>query len=170
MFPGMEKGIRELTGMLPQVEQIVFQIGKAIGALARESGQGLTGAGFEDFFDFLERQAKPMLVELGQTIGNFVEGFAAMVVAFEPLSTRFSAGLLGVSEAFAEWALNEDAPRVLSANLLDKQGLYRSNPPDPKNDRIWNTASRQAASTRLTPVALLANGTVRDARGLASST
>ena len=30
--------------------------------------------------------------------------------------------------------------------------------------------SRQAASTRLTPVALLANGTVRDARGFASST
>ena len=31
-------------------------------------------------------------------------------------------------------------------------------------------ASRTAASTRLTPVALLANGTVRDARGLTSST
>ena len=31
-------------------------------------------------------------------------------------------------------------------------------------------ASRQAASTRLTPVALLANGTVREARGFASST
>jgi hypothetical protein len=31
-------------------------------------------------------------------------------------------------------------------------------------------ASRQAAWTRLTPVALLANGTVREARGFASST
>ena len=30
--------------------------------------------------------------------------------------------------------------------------------------------SRQAASTRLTPIALLANGTVREALGLASST
>ena len=31
-------------------------------------------------------------------------------------------------------------------------------------------ASRQAASTRFTPIALLANGTVRDARGFTSST
>ena len=38
------------------------------------------------------------------------------------------------------------------------------------SDRVSPAASRQAAWTRFTPVALLANGTVREARGFASST
>ena len=40
----------------------------------------------------------------------------------------------------------------------------------PRSASFAPAARRHAASTRLTPVALLANGTVRDARGFASST
>ena len=39
-----------------------------------------------------------------------------------------------------------------------------------RSDRRAPAASRQAASTRFTPIALLANGTVREARGFASIT
>ena len=40
----------------------------------------------------------------------------------------------------------------------------------PSSDSFAPAATRQAAATRLTPVAFDANGTVRDARGFASST
>ena len=39
-----------------------------------------------------------------------------------------------------------------------------------RSDTLAPAVRRHAASTRFTPVALLTNGTVRDARGFASST
>jgi hypothetical protein len=52
---------------------------------------------------------------------------------------------LSLDKVFAEWSLNEDEPRLLCANLLHKyKEPYRSNPPNEKNDRIWNTIVRKA--------------------------
>lgn len=104
MFPGITEGLREMLEILPEVETIITNISEAIGELATASGEGLTGSGFADFFTWLEQNAKPLLIDLGNTLGNFAEGFAAMLVGFDPLTQSFSDGLLRMSESFATWA------------------------------------------------------------------
>lgn len=103
-FPGAEAGIREFMDMLPKVNYVVHEIAEGMGQLTFEAGQGLSGEKFSEFFAFLERDAKPILLDFGRTFGNFAEGFANLLVAFVPLSNDFSKGLLGMSRDFAEWS------------------------------------------------------------------
>ena len=111
MFPGMTEGITEVMDLLPQLGDIVTEISEAIGQLAAEAGEGLSGEGFAEFFDWLETNAKPLLVDMGRTLGNFAQGFGDMLVGFDPLIQDFSGGLLNMSRNFAAWAdnLNESA-------------------------------------------------------------
>ena len=104
MFPGMQEGIENLIPLLPKAQSIITEIATAVGDLSAQMGAGLSGAGFADFFDYLETDARPLLMEMGNTIGNFVEGLGAMVVAFSPLTDSFSGGFLKMSESFAAWA------------------------------------------------------------------
>lgn len=106
MFPGMEEGLNELLDLLPQVEDVVSNVSRSIGELAADTGAGLSGEGFADFFDYLENEAAPTLVAMGHTFGNFAEGLANMLVEFAPLSDDFTQGLLHMSEAFVDWTDN----------------------------------------------------------------
>jgi hypothetical protein len=63
---------------------------------------------------------------------------------------------LSFDKVFAEWSLNEDEPRLLCANLLHKfKEPYRSNPPNEKIDRIWNTIVRKANGVNVGIAALV---------------
>lgn len=113
MFGGFEDGITSLLDLLPQVDRIVGQISEGIGELAAGAGAGLAGEGFSDFFDFLESDAKRILVELGDTIGNLGAGFANLMVAFAPSTRDFSSGLVDLTQSFQDW----------SAALSDTEGF-----------------------------------------------
>lgn len=117
IFPGLEDGITSLMTKLPQFRSIVQEIASGLGDLFAGGGKALAGPRFAEFFDFLERNAKPLLVEMGQTIGNFVEGLAAMMVAFEPLTMRFSSGFQQMSRDFADWAQGLDESEGFSRFL-----------------------------------------------------
>ena len=136
MFPGVEAGITSLMDLLPRLSSIVGDISEGLGQLASSSGAGLSGEGYAEFFDYLDARAKPLLIEMGETIGNFAEGIGAMIVAFAPLTDKFSAGLLGMSESFVAWSqglsestsfqdflgyIEQSTPKVLSlfGDLVD---------------------------------------------------
>ncbi len=104
MFPGVIDGLEELRDLAPQVEQIVAKVSGTLGDLVSDAGEGLAGPRFAEFFDFLEADAAPTLEQMGRTVGNIADGFAAMLVAFAPLSRDFSGGMLEMSRAFADWA------------------------------------------------------------------
>ena len=129
MFPGVEDGITSIMDLLPRLQSIVTDVGEGMGQLAASSGAGLAGDGYAEFFEYLDARAKPLLIEMGETIGNFAEGIGAMMVAFAPMTDKFSAGLLGMSESFAQWSqglsesssfqeflryIEQSAPKVLS--------------------------------------------------------
>ena len=111
MFPGMEDGIESLLTMMPQLERVTTEVAQAIGELSSDAGEGLAGPRFREFFDYLERDAKGLLIEMGQTVGNFIDGIGAMIVAFGPLTAQFSSGFESMSKSFADWAhgLDESA-------------------------------------------------------------
>jgi tetratricopeptide (TPR) repeat protein len=109
LFPGVEDSIRTFVDdLLPRVKVVVSEVAGAMGDLAREGSQALAGPRWEAFFEFLQTQARPTLVEMSRAIGNFTNGFANLLVAFGPMTEDFSRGLLKMSRSFAEWSANLD--------------------------------------------------------------
>lgn len=104
LFPGVEDGIRSLMDRAPQVNRIIAEISGALGDLAAEGGDALASDKFDAFFDYIEHEARPILMDMGRTLGNVTEGLANMLVAFDPLSDQFSGGLLDMSRDFARWS------------------------------------------------------------------
>jgi len=103
LFPGMEDGIESLLTRLPQVERIVGEVSGAIGDLMAEAGDNLADPRWDEFFTFIENEARTTLTDLGHTIGNLGEGFANLWMAFDPLSDNFSQSFLQMSRDFAKW-------------------------------------------------------------------
>lgn len=104
MFPGVIDGLEKFMVLAPQFNRIVAELGSGMGQLASEAGGGLSSERFADFFDYLENDAKPILVDMGRTMGNFADGLLNMLVAFGPLSADFSTGLLEMSRSFVAWS------------------------------------------------------------------
>jgi hypothetical protein len=103
LFPGVEDGIRDLMTRLPEVERIIGIIASTSGELIAETGESLAGPKWDEFFGFLESEARPTLINLGRSIGNVTEGFANLRMAFDPLSDDFSRSFLQLSRDFAQW-------------------------------------------------------------------
>ncbi len=103
LLPGVQEGLTEFTTLLPQVERIVSEVASSLGDLAAEAGTNLAGPEWEEFFTFLETEARPTLMAMGRSLGNFAEGFANLWMAFDPLSDNFSQSFLEMSRDFAEW-------------------------------------------------------------------
>lgn len=108
-FPGLEVGIEEFATLIPKLRDIVGGIGEAIGDLSASAGKGLAGPRFRDFFNYLDNEAQPILMQMGRTAGNLFDGLAAMIVAFGPLTKDFSGGFEDMSESFADWAHERDS-------------------------------------------------------------
>ena len=103
LFPGVESGLTDLMDLLPNAERIISQIATGMGQVIAEAGDNLNDPRWQEFFAFLEHEAKPTLVTMGRTLGNFAEGFANLWMAFDPLSDQFSKSFLDMSRDFAKW-------------------------------------------------------------------
>jgi hypothetical protein len=130
LLPGVTDGIDSLLTRLPQVRRIITEISQASGELASEAGAGLAGPGFDSFFRYLETDAKPILLDLGRTLGTFAEGIGHLFVGFAPEEQAFSTFLLNAAKGFNSWAegleradgasdimkyLSENGPKVADA-------------------------------------------------------
>lgn len=109
MFPGAISGIESLMTMLPRFKVLITEISGAVGDLMASAGEDLAGPEWAEFFDWLSRTARPVLTEMGNTLGNFAQGLGSMLVAFDPLTRSFSAGFEDMSKSFADWAANLDS-------------------------------------------------------------
>lgn len=104
LLPGVEDGLNHVLNLLPQVKDVIFNISSTLGDLTREAGAGLDSSKWRDFIGYLDTNARPILTEMGHTVGNLASGFASLIQAFDPLSRSFSSELLSMSAAFAKWA------------------------------------------------------------------
>lgn len=103
-LPGLAEGIEGFLSRGPQLNNIVGQLAASLGDLSTSAGEALGGERFDAFFDYLDREAGPLLTEFGQSLGYIAEGLANMLVAFEPASSEFSSGLVEMTERFADWS------------------------------------------------------------------
>lgn len=90
---------RALEDLAPTFELSVA----AVDNLMRALSKNIDASDVQAFFDFLNRNAGPMLESVGKALGNFGVGILNLVVAFEPLAKSMSDGFLKMSESFRDW-------------------------------------------------------------------
>jgi phage-related protein len=76
----------------------------AVNSLMDSLSKSVDSKPMQEFFNFLNKSAGPMLETIGKSIGNFVAGFMSMMTAFGPLAEETAKGFLNMSEGFATWA------------------------------------------------------------------
>ncbi|WP_067428375.1 hypothetical protein [Nocardioides jensenii] len=108
-LPGFQKGLDSLMDRLPEVRNFVSQMAEGLGELAADTGADLASKKWDDFFTFLATEGKPKLLDFGHTLGNLATAGANTIMALDPASDDFSAGLLKWSQNLAEATANLDS-------------------------------------------------------------
>lgn len=104
LFPGLTEALQTLTSKAPQLERIVGEIGSTLGSLSSEGAHALAGSSFQNFFDYIEREAPKILSDLGHSIGAVVHGISQLAVATDPLQQDFGSWMLHAAQGFDKWA------------------------------------------------------------------
>lgn len=113
-LPAVERGMRRIINRYgPQFTAFMATMGAAMGSLFEQFAASLEGPAWTRFFGTMERLAPIFAMEFGQGMINWMEAFANIMSVVAPYAAIFSAGLLGMSEAFAGWAASEAGQKSL---------------------------------------------------------
>jgi len=113
MFPGVTEGLEELVALEPQLNRFVANVSSTLGDLTAEAGDSLNNDEWVAFFDYINREAQPILIDMSRTLGNIVEGLSGLLMGLDPLADQFWSSMLEGSRDFNEW----------SKELEDDQGF-----------------------------------------------
>jgi len=104
IFPGLRRGFDDIADRAPEVERILFKVGKAAGDLFERGTESLAGDEWDEFFDMIEAEAGPALEGLGTAVGNTTHALAELWIAFTPTNRDFVDWLVDSSRAMDDWA------------------------------------------------------------------
>jgi phage-related protein len=103
LLPGVQQGIQAVLPLLPVLNRIVGNAAQAMGDLFAQAGKALTSPFWQDFFNMIATTVGPNLKMFGGLLLNLGQGFAGLLMAFQPLNAQLGAGLLNLSQRFAEF-------------------------------------------------------------------
>ncbi|MGH3476731.1 MAG: hypothetical protein ACRDQD_07825 [Nocardioidaceae bacterium] len=104
VFPGFDRGLRELRTELPGVRALVADLSSTVGELGEASADALVNdADWQEFFDHIGTDGASTLDSFGRATGNFVAGVANILEALSGISGS-RADLVENARAFREWA------------------------------------------------------------------
>jgi SLT domain-containing protein len=103
LLPGVQAGMQSVLPLMPILERTVGNAAKAMGDLFAQAGKALTSPFWMDFFTMIQNTVGPNLRVFGQTLMNLGQGFAGLLMAFQPLNAQLGSGLLNLSQRFAEF-------------------------------------------------------------------
>jgi hypothetical protein len=101
---GADDALTSLESRIPQVQRILQVVSDTAGRAIREGGESLASSKYDDFFDFLEHQARPQLDATADAVGNVAHGIAELFAATVPLQSDFASFLRSSTESFDDWA------------------------------------------------------------------
>ncbi|MGZ8723172.1 MAG: hypothetical protein ACXWYG_03905, partial [Aeromicrobium sp.] len=104
LLPGAQEGLEQLLTRAPEIRRVISEIADASGDMLASAGGDLASGRWDEFFAFVENEARPALTTLSQTVGHLASGIAELWMAMDPLSDDFTIGLLNASAAFEQWA------------------------------------------------------------------
>lgn len=88
-----------LTNVRPMIEQTVGVVNELMDAM----NANIESSDMQAFFGYLNAQGAQSLGTMSKALGNFLQGFLNMMVAFGPLAVEMENGFLSMSEGFREW-------------------------------------------------------------------
>jgi SLT domain-containing protein len=100
-LPGFQRGLETMAPLLPSLTRFVSSLASTMGDLAAQAGKALTSPFWRSFFDYVSRVAGPAVRTMAQVVGNLAQGFAGLMMAFAPVSQAMGAGILRLSQGFA---------------------------------------------------------------------
>lgn len=104
IFMIAQEGLKGLASLLPSLAPIVNGVTSTFLLLERAAIAALQGPFWQEFISMIGSNVGPILDDLMRSIGNLIEGFAALVMAFMPMTRDFTGGMVGMTKAFADWA------------------------------------------------------------------
>jgi phage-related protein len=104
VLQAFSKAMQAANKALKMARPLFDGAAKAVNNLLESLNTSLDSSPVKAFFDYMNKQGGPMLEKMGKSMGNFMQGFMSLMVAFGPLAEDFANGLLKMSKRFAEWA------------------------------------------------------------------
>ena len=100
-LPLLQGAIQTVLPILPSIERILSNVGRALGTVATQAAAALTGPFWTQFFQFLNTSIAPLLVQVGGLVGNLFQAGAAGFQAFLPVITKVIQAASGLGSTFA---------------------------------------------------------------------
>ncbi|MCB9377014.1 MAG: hypothetical protein H6515_14260 [Microthrixaceae bacterium] len=104
LFPGVESSVDSLMSRLPELQQILATVSTTAGDLLAEGADSLASSRWDDLFNYLETSAKPIMTDTAHTAGSLTHALSELIIAMDPLSRDFSAGLAAAADSLDRWA------------------------------------------------------------------
>ncbi|MEH6941532.1 hypothetical protein [Bacillus sp. JJ722] len=115
VLQGFTKGMQAATKMMQMARPLFTASAKAVDELMASLNKSLGTPPVQEFFDYMNKEAAPLFVTMGKSIGNVMQGMGSMFVAFAPLTKSTAQGFLEMTESFAKWADGLDQSKKFAA-------------------------------------------------------
>lgn len=110
-FPGAVLALERAETLLPRFNPLVQELASSLGIVADNTVRGLGSDQWMDFYDFAQREARPAVDGLAQSLGNLAGGLAGMWEGFDPLNDDFTEWLINITQRFEDWGQTLDENR-----------------------------------------------------------
>ncbi|MFJ3097345.1 phage tail tape measure protein [Streptomyces hydrogenans] len=103
-MPVFTKGLTVLKNLLPVLTPFVKAAAGALDDMLNKVAKGIQSARFKEWAADMAEASGPALSNFIQIIANLGRGFMGLMQAFLPTSDGITGGLVGMTDAFADWA------------------------------------------------------------------
>ncbi|MFE6225487.1 hypothetical protein [Streptomyces sp. NPDC057854] len=103
-MPVFTKGLNILRELLPTLTPFVKAAAGALDDMLTKVAKGIKSARFKEWAADMAEASGPALSNFITVLGNLGRGFMGLMQAFLPTSKGVTGGLVGMTDAFADWA------------------------------------------------------------------
>lgn len=113
LLPGVERGLKAMAPLFQPLITFVGDLAGTMGHLFAQAGKALTAPFWTKFFDYVSGSAGKILTQLAHSLENVGKGFAGLIEAFAPVTSRIGQGIVGLTKSFADFGASagkKDSP------------------------------------------------------------
>jgi hypothetical protein len=107
-IPGLNEALDSLEDGVPMARRLVHEFGDISGDILAEGAESLTSDRWAGFFDYLQTNARPILNDTADSLGNVAHAFASIFTATAGDQQAFTGWLRDTTEDFDQWATRLD--------------------------------------------------------------
>lgn len=103
VFKVFGEGLKFIQNTMTALQPAFMAVGNALGGFLEKMNSSFNTAPAQAFFNYINSTAGGSFSAVMISAGNILKGFAGMLQAFAPLSAQFNAGMVSMTQSFAQW-------------------------------------------------------------------